>query len=304
MSNSIAAIVLTYNEELHIERCINSLRLLVDEIFVVDSFSSDRTVQMAKNLGAVVYQNEWKNQAVQINWGLDNLPIQSDWIIRIDADEFLTQELIAEIKSKILNLSQDITGIILKRRVYFMGQWIRWGGYYPIYLLRIWKRGMGKSEERWMDEHICLKGGKTIVLDNDFVDDNQNNITWWIDKHNNYATREAIEMLNIKYKFLLVEGLDTRNQKKTKIKKELKEKVYYKLPIFLRALIYFIYRYIIMLGFLDGKKGLIWHFLQGFWYRFLVDTKIYDIIRLSKKHNIEVKTIIEKKYKIKLNKES
>ncbi|WP_337873316.1 glycosyltransferase family 2 protein [Ignavibacterium sp.] len=297
---STTLIVLTYNEEKHIERCINSAKEVCSEIFIVDSFSTDNTMSIATKLGALVYQHQWLgNQAKQFNWGLENLPIKTEWVLRLDADEYLTPELVSEINQKLPELSEDITGVILKRRVYFMNRWIKHGSYYPTYLLRLWRFGSGKYEERWMDEHVKLDKGKTITFENDFVDDNLNNLTWWINKHNTYATREAIDLLNIKYKFSSVDGLIAELfETQDKRKRWFKEKLYIRIPPFIRPFFYFIYRYFFKLGFLDGVPGLIWHFLQGFWYRFLVDSKIYDIERRAKKENKTIPEVIKEHYGI------
>ena len=144
-----------------------------------------------------------------------------------------------------------------------------------------------------MDEHVKLEQGKTITFENDFVDDNLNNLTWWTNKHNNYATREAIDLLNIKYKFSSADGLNANlSEAQDKRKRWLKENLYTRLPLFIRPFLYFIYRYIFKLGFLDGIPGLIWHFLQGFWYRFLVDAKIYQIESLARSRKETISKII------------
>lgn len=299
-NNSISLIVLTYNEEKQIERCVNSAKDICDDIFVIDSFSTDNTKATVEKLGAKVYQHQWlDNHAKQFNWGLENLPIKTDWVIRLDADEYLLPELVNEIKEKLPKLEKDVTGVILKRRVYFMNRWIKHGGYYPTYLLRLWRFGSGKYEERWMDEHVKLDRGKTITFENDFIDDNLNNLTWWTNKHNHYATREAIDLLNIKYKFLKSDSIEAElSQQQDKRKRWFKEKLYTHIPLFFRPFLYFIYRYIFKLGFLDGIPGLIWHFLQGFWYRFLVDAKIYDIERRAKKENKSIPEVIRENYGI------
>ncbi|MBS4034991.1 MAG: glycosyltransferase family 2 protein [Ignavibacterium sp.] len=292
MSPSISIVILTFNEEHHLPRLLNSIKKLNACVFIIDSYSTDKTLKIAEELGAKVFQHKWmNNHAKQFNWGLENLQIETEWVLRLDADEYLTPELVSEINQKLPTLSKDITGVILKRRVYFMNRWIKHGGYYPTYLLRLWRYGSGKYEERWMDEHVKLDFGKTITFSNDFVDDNLNNLTWWTNKHNNYATREAIDLLNIKYNFSLASGLNAElSDAQDKRKRWLKEKIYTNIPLFVRPFFYFIYRYIFRLGFLDGKPGLIWHFLQGFWYRFLVDTKVFDIERRAKKG---IKTISE-----------
>jgi glycosyltransferase involved in cell wall biosynthesis len=299
---NLTSIILTFNEEQHLERCFNGLSDLTDEIFVIDSFSTDNTSKLAEYAGAKVYHHKWENNhARQFNWGLANLPIKTDWVLRLDADEYLTPELIREIEAKLPNLEEDVAGVILKRRVYFMDRWIKHGGYYPTYLLRLWRHGAGQYEERWMDEHVKLEKGRSVVFDNDFIDHNLNNLSWWTEKHNNYATREAIDLLNIKYKFLKKDGIESSLiSQQDKRKRWLKEKVYINIPLFLRPFFYFIYRYFIKLGFLDGIPGLIWHFLQGFWYRFLVDAKIYQIESLAKKENKTIPEIIYDHYGITL----
>jgi glycosyltransferase involved in cell wall biosynthesis len=296
--NQISLVILTYNEEKQISRCIKSVKDICADIFIIDSFSTDSTVKIAESLGVKVFQREWvNNHAKQFNWGLANLPIKTEWVLRLDADEYLTPELCNEINLKLPELSKDITGVIFKRRVYFMNRWIKHGGYYPTYLLRLWRFGSGKYEERWMDEHVKLTQGRTITFENDFVDDNLNNITWWTNKHNNYSTREAIDLLNIKYKFSSTIGIDANlSEAQDKRKRWFKENLYTNIPLFLRPSLYFIYRYIFKLGFLDGIPGLIWHFLQGFWYRFLVDAKIYDIERRAKKKNKTIPEVIKKHY--------
>ena len=299
---SVSLIILTFNEEKQIERCIKSASEIADQVFIIDSFSTDQTIRLAERLGAKVYQHEWEdNHAKQFNWGLDNLPIKTEWVFRLDADEYLLPELVEEIKEKLPSLEKDITGVFLNRRVFFMNKWIKHGGYYPTYLLRLWRYGSGKFEERWMDEHVKLELGRTITFENDFVDDNLNNLTWWINKHNNYSTREAVDLLNIKFKFsnrLSIDASISKDQDKRK--RWLKENLYSHIPLFLRPFFYFIYRYFFRLGFLDGKPGLIWHFLQGFWYRFLVDAKVYDIERRAKEENKTITEVIKENYGIEL----
>lgn len=300
MKLDLSVIILTYNEEKHIERCIKSLLPIAKNIFIIDSFSTDKTVEIAEKMGTKVFQHEWKNYATQFQWALDNCPINTEWVMRMDADEYILPELAEEIKEKLNKLNNDISGVYIKRRVYFKGKWIKHGSYYPIWLLRIWKYKYGKMEQRWMDEHIKLIKGNTIKFKNDLVDENLNNLTWWTNKHNNYATREAIDILNIIYEFIEYDEVPakffgTQEQRKRWLKKR-----YAKLPLFTRPFIYFIWRYIFKLGILDGQEGLIWHVLQGFWYRFLVDVKIYEINQTVKNENISIPEAIEKIYGIKL----
>ncbi len=300
MKQDISVIILTYNEEQHIERCIKSLLPFAKEIFLVDSFSTDKTVEIAENLGAKVYQNPWINYALQFQWGLDNCPISTEWVMRMDSDEYILPELQDEISSKMQNIQEDTSGIYIKRRVYFKDKWIKHGSYYPTWLLRIWRYKDGHIEQRWMDEHIKLTKGKTIQFDNDLVDDNLNDLTWWTTKHNNYATREAVDILNIIHEFINYDEVNSNFFGTQEERKRFLKKKYANLPLFTRPFIYFLWRYFIKLGFLDGKQGLIWHFLQGFWYRFLVDAKIYEIEKKSKDLNLSLKETLIQKYGFKL----
>ena len=296
MKQDISVIILTYNEELHIERCIKSLLPVVKEIFIIDSFSTDKTVEIAERLGAKVYQNPWINYALQFQWGLDNCPIETEWVMRMDSDEYILPELQNEISNKMQNIQEDTSGIYIKRRVYFKDKWIKHGSYYPTWLLRIWRYKDGHIEQRWMDEHIKLTKGKTIQFNNDLVDDNLNDLTWWTTKHNNYATREAVDILNIIHEFINYDEVNSNFFGTQEERKRFLKKKYANLPLFTRPFIYFLWRYFIKLGFLDGKQGLIWHFLQGFWYRFLVDAKIYEIEKKAKDSNLSLKETLIQKY--------
>jgi len=298
--NNLSIVILTFNEELHIERCIKSLLPIAKNIFIIDSYSTDDTVNIAKSLGAKVYKNPWKNYATQYQWGLDNCPIDTKWVMRMDADEYILPELVGEIKTKLPRLEDNISGVYIKRRVYFKDRWIKHGSYYPTCLLRIWKNSDGRMEQRWMDEHIKLSQGETVQFENDLVDDNLNDLTWWTTKHNNYATREAVDILNIIYEFLEYDEVPTKFCGTQEQRKRWLKKRYAKLPLFTRPFIYFMWRYIVKLGFLDRKQGLIWHFLQGFWYRFLVDAKVYEIEKKAKESGKSVKEVIESEYGMKL----
>ena len=279
MLTNLAVVILTYNEEMHIERAIQSVKDITSEIFVIDSGSKDNTVKLAQENGAVVIYHPFINQAKQFNWALDNAPITADWIMRLDADEVIEQDLVTEIQEKLPKLNSNIVGINLKRKHIFMGRWVRHGGRYPLILMRIWRTGYGRVEDRWMDEHVVISGGETVTFNGGFADHNLNDLTFFTDKHNKYATREAIEVLNQKYQLF---GRDESLNKETtsfqaSVKRIAKEKIYNKIPFTLAALSYFLYRYIFQLGFLDGRSGLVYHFLQGYWYRFLVGAKIMEL---------------------------
>jgi glycosyltransferase involved in cell wall biosynthesis len=279
----ISVIILTHNEELHIERCIKNLLPIVSRVFIVDSFSTDNTLAIAESLGAVVVQRPWKNYADQFQWGLDNFPINTEWVMRMDADEYLEPDLVAEITEKLPRLPSEISGIYLKRKHHFLGRWIKYGDRYPLVLLRIWRNKQAHIENRWMDEHIVLDSGKSIILDGDFVDDNLNNIGWFIAKHNNYASREMIDILNQKYKlFSQDKSIEVSDAGQAKLKRFIKDIIYNNLPLFVRPMLYFLYRYFLRLGIFDGKEGFAYHFMQGLWYRCLVDLKCLEAENLMK----------------------
>lgn len=272
----LSIIILTYNEELNLEDCLKSIQGWVDEIFIVDSFSTDKTLEIAKKYTGKIYQHTFETQSKQLQWALDTLPLSNEWIMRLDSDERLTEDVKKEINDVLNDPGRDINGIYLKLRVYFMGRWIRHGDYYPFLLLRIWRKGHGQIENRLMDEHIVVDG-ETVTLRNDFIEENRKDISFWIDKHNNYSTREVTQLLSGESDGEQVSVRGSLGGNKIQRKRWFKQNVYVKLPLFLRATLYFIYRYFFKLGFLDGKEGLIFHFLQGFWYRFLVDAKIYEM---------------------------
>lgn len=275
---NICVLVLTCNEEKHISRCIKSLLKITDKIFIIDSFSTDGTVDICKTLGAKVYQREWKNYADQFQWGLDNCPIDTDWIMRMDADEYIEQDLIEELPKALANAEPSQVGFYIRRKYFFLGKWVKHGAVYPLNLLRIWRAGQGRIENRWMDEHIVLDGGgMTSILTGHIVDDNLNNTRWWSEKHNKYADREMVDILDRKYGLFSVDdSLKSDEGSQAKFKRIFKEEFYNKLPIFVRPFLYFLYRYFVRLGFLDGVRGFAFHFFQGYWYRSLVDLRVYE----------------------------
>lgn len=273
----LTVLILTKNEEKNIAKCIRSFQGIARRFVIVDSFSTDRTVEIARSLGADVYEHAFENHAAQMNWGLEHTGIQTEWVMRMDADEELTPELVCEFEEKIPKLPVNITGVQLRRRIYFMNRWIRHGGVYPTILLRLFRTGHAVCEQRVMDEHMVLKDGDVICFKKDFIDKNTKSLEWWIGKHNWYSDREVADYLD---KQRQLESEDAIRPKlfgnQAERKRWLKYLLYYRTPLMRRAHWYFIYRYLIRLGFLDGKEGLAFHFLQGYWYRFLVDAKILE----------------------------
>jgi glycosyltransferase involved in cell wall biosynthesis len=275
--HSLTVIILTFNEEIHIRRCIASVATVATRIVVVDSGSTDHTRAIAAEHGAEVYENTFINYAKQFNWALDNTAIKTEWVMRLDADEYITPELAQMLPEALASAAAEVSGYTLNLRRVFMGKWLRHGALYPIRLLRVWKFGRGRCEDRWMDEHVAV-AGDVRHLNGDFADHNLNTLTWWTDKHNRYASREAVDLLNLEYGLWSREARNDGSMRgQTAVKRWVKENVYSALPGGMRALAYFLYRYIIRVGFLDGAAGTIFHVLQGFWYRYLVDAKVVEV---------------------------
>ena len=268
----LTAIILTLNEEKNIRDCITSIQSIAKRIVVVDSFSTDNTVEIAKEMGAEVIAHEFVNQAQQFIYAIDTLDIDTKWILRIDADERFTEKSAAELETLMTeHADDDVNGIVVRFEVSFMGKALRHGGIYPFRKMVVYKAGMGHMENRNMDEHIVLDEGRSIEMKNDCLHYDYKNLTAWIDKHNKYSNREVMDYLQPKEN---IENVALN--KSAKLKRFLKFKVYYKLPMGLRAKLYYWYRYYLKLGFLDGKAGKIFAVLQAYWYRFLVDAKIYE----------------------------
>ena len=269
MKLSLIVIILTYNESVHVERAIKNVSGWADKIIILDSYSDDDTAEKAKLLNVEVKQRKFDNYKNQREYAIEYVKSRAEWLFFLDADEYLTEELKLEIKEAIRR--PDIAGYYIPRRFIFMDKWIKWGGYYPTYLLRLFRPEQA-SIDRVINEHVTVLGDKAY-LQRDFVDHNLKGISSWIDKHNRYATYEAIDLLTFK-----------KNLKETCIaskktgKQWLRYKVWNKLPIItIRPAMYFIYRYFFRLGFLDGKEGFVYHFLQGFWFWFLIDLKYLEL---------------------------
>lgn len=290
---SLTVIILTKNESKHIRRALTSVRDVADRCIIVDSGSTDSTVQLALDMGASVLKNDWVNYANQFNWALDQLADDTDWVLRLDADEYLTDGLRREIKLKLPTLRPDVNGVYVSRRMNFLGKPVKRGGIFPTKVIRLFRSNRGKCEDRWMDEHIIIDG-KTARFEGEIIDDNLNSLTWWTDKHNGYASREVVDILNFEYKFNTFETIAEANSRgEDKKKRWIKERIYMRLPGGVRAFLYVIYRLFFRLGFFDSKEAIAFHVLQGFWYRYLVDMKLLDVKRHMAVHEIDVVTAIK-----------
>jgi glycosyltransferase involved in cell wall biosynthesis len=296
----LTAIVLTLNEGRHLPRCLESVKSIGGSVLVVDSFSTDDTLRIAESYGAKVVQHPFVNHALQFNWAFSQLDVSAEWVLRLDADEYLTPLLVSEILERLPFLGPQFDGVYCGRRMTFQGKLIRYGGVFPIRVLRLFRNGRGQCENRWMDEHIKVAGA-TEDFRGEIIDDNLQSLTWWTAKHNNYASREAVDLLNLKYHFMPHDSVAAlRKASQAGVKRWIKESVYARLPGGFRAFAYFFYRYIVRLGFLDGSSGTAFHLLQGFWYRYLVDAKIAEVERYMVVHRCDPIEAVQQVLEIKL----
>ena len=280
------AIILTLNEDIHLERCIKSLKPCFQKIYVVDSFSSDRTKMIAENLSVTFLENKFINHSDQFNWALTKIDNNTEWVLRIDADEYLTNSLIKEIKEDLPKLKRSIKGVFIKRNIVFQDKLIRFGTFKSTKIIRLFRFGFGKSDGRWMDEHISVKGN-LVTFKHKIIDHNLKPISWWISKHNAYANKEVFQLIKDEY-------LEKTNQaKKKSLKSFNKKSFYYKIPIIFRSFLFFIFRYFLCFGFLDGLRGFCFHFLQAFWYRLLIDIKYLEVKNKIKKGRLPLKEVIK-----------
>jgi len=293
----ITVIILTYNEERHIGRCLERLEALgAARVVVVDCGSTDSTQDISRKGGAEVVTHQWPgNQAAQFNWALDNLDITTQWVLRLDADEYLSPELTAEIQQRLPELPDNIAGITMRRGRMFQGKRLRHGIANIILMVRLFRFGKAHYEPRIMDEHLTVDGD-TVVFDNLFFDDNITPLADFIAKHDNYAAREAAMMVADEYGIAGLSG-DSAGAMADGVRAKRRNKgLYARMPRYWRALGYFIYRYIIRLGFLDGRAGFEWDFFQGLWYRMLVDAKIGEIHRATAGDPARVRAYLAARY--------
>jgi glycosyltransferase involved in cell wall biosynthesis len=277
-STRLAVVVLTYNEEANLPSCLGSLQGLEGSVFVVDSGSTDRTVEIARSFGATVISHPFENYAIQRNWAQSFLPSNAPWILHLDADERLTGELVAEINKTLSGPLTGVDGFLLRKRTLFLGRWIRHGGHYPSYHLRLFRRDKGQCEERLYDQHFITSG--TIKrLKNDYLDVICADLSTWTLRHRRWAELEAEQLINPDSgDEVIPDVFGNPIQRKRWFKS-----VYSQCPLFFRPFAYWSYRYIFRVGFLDGKEGLVFHFLQGFWFRFLVDALVFEQRKALKK---------------------
>ncbi len=280
--SDLTVVILTKDERLHIRRCLERLLPLEpSHILVIDCFSTDGTLEIVdcfsreKHIEIKVIGNEWPgSQAEQFNWTIDHCGIDTEWVLRIDADEYLTQEAIQEVKETLPSLPESVSALTFPLARTWMQKPVS-HGVGTVILTRLFRRGKARYGVRLMDEHLEVDG-EIHSLKHPLVDDNLNDLEWWTKKHLNYALREALDLLRMEYAPAAEE--DARLNANASAKRMKKSK-YARLPLFWRSFAYFLYRYVLKGGFLDGRAGFTWNFFQGWWYRAMVDARIVEIKR-------------------------
>ncbi len=273
---NLTIILLTFNEEGRVEACLQSVEGIDAPVFAVDSFSTDRTRAILEACGAHVVQHVFEGYAKQRNWAQANNPFHSDWVLHLDADERLTPELRRWLIRDFPQLAPSCDGFMFSRRTVFLGRWIRHGGHYPSYHLRLFRAALGRCETKAYDQHFLVNGRTRIVPNADIIDVVARSLTDFVASHNRWSSLEAAEMLSGTFSEEVVRPTLTGNP--IGRRRWLKSKMFGRAPLFARSFAYFVYRYVFRLGFLDGREGLIFHVLQGFWFRFLVDAKYHEIL--------------------------
>jgi len=263
-------IVLTFNSEETLRATLESARRVSQDIFVVDSFSEDGTVELAQSLGATVVQHPFEHYGAQRNWAIENLPIKRPWQLHLDADECMDDVMVAAILA--LPEASEHAGYFLARFVRFLGRTLRHGGMNPTWHLRLFRTGVGLCEDRKYDQHFLLRSGTSDKLPGEMVDDIRMPLTEWTARHNRWADGEVAELnLSESEGRLRPDVFGNPAQRKRFMRQK-----YNRLPLFIRPFALFIYRFVFRFGFLDGTEGFIFWVLQTFWFRFLVDAKIWE----------------------------
>lgn len=274
----VTCLILTKNEELHLDRCLERVAPFVARTVIIDSFSTDRTLDIARAHGAEILQHPFSNHAAQFNWGMGQAKIGTAWTLRLDADEYLDTHALEAMRQVVETAAPDVGAVAFRRGVVFRGVRIAHGGIGEVMLTRLWRTGQARLEARWMDEHVEVTSGCTIDEPRGaIIDETRKDLHWFTAKHNDYATRQMVQ-------HLLAErgeggAADAHLNAHAAAKRALRERLYIPAPLHVRALLYFLWRYFLKRGWRDGREGLPYHGLQGLWNFMLVDLKLAEARR-------------------------
>jgi glycosyltransferase involved in cell wall biosynthesis len=276
----ISIMIPIFNEAHHLPKLINNLKTLTPNIFIVDSQSTDESIDIAINQGCKVFQwnppgESWveSNFADKLNWGIALNPFNSEWIMRVDADELIDPDLAKEINSFInTNTSAQFDACSIKKNFFYLGKHIKFGGYSNKFETRLFRaNNIIRFENRRLDERVI--GMQALRVMSGAINERSNtSVQHWFQKHVHYSRAEARMFLFEKRSPNQLSQLN----KSIRIKRFLIENLFNRVPLFIRAFAYFLYRYFFLLGFLDGRRGFLFHFSHAFIYRFIVDMLIFE----------------------------
>lgn len=281
MNKNFSFIILTFNEEQHLPRLLKSIKGLEADVHVLDSGSTDQTLAICEQFGAIVKTNAFENHPKQWDFALKNFSITTPWIIGLDADQIVEPDLYQKLLTFNSSNYEAVDGIYFNRKNIFKGKWIKHGGYYPKYMLKMFRNGEGYSDTNENMDHRFIVPGKTVVWkDGHILEENlkENSISFWIAKHNKYSdliAQEEIERLkNLRFQTIKPKLFGAPDERVAYLKS-----IWWRLPRGFRPACYYIYRMTFKLGFLDGKTGMLFHFMQAFWFRLIVDVKIAELLK-------------------------
>jgi len=274
----------TRNEEVNIERSLASVHGFADQVFVIDSESEDRTVEIARRYADEVRSLPYEHGRIIpwiFQWGLDNLPIRNEWVLILEADQALTPALRAELAALFARPEIREDGFYIRRRQIFRGKPLRFGGYGGKVLLKLFRRGRGELDPVEQDTRVYVRGAvgrlRAPLEEHNLKEDA---ILFYLQKHLRYAeafAREELERRRRHLPWKLKPRLfGTPDERVLWLKTR-----YYRMPLFVRPVLYFLYRYFFLLGILDGKTGFLFHFLQAFWFRLVVDVRLEELLKES-----------------------
>ena len=275
----VTLLVTTRNEAANIEKCLRSAHLFVDQIFVIDSDSDDKTVNISRQYAEVVNLPYDHSKIIPwiYQWGLDNLPIRNEWVMILEADQMLTTDLKLELERLFASPCIRESGFYVRRRQVFRGRTLRFGGYGSKFMLKLFRRDAGELDPEETDTRVYVKG-QVGRLKSSIVEENrkEDDILFYLQKHVRYAdafAREEHRRRETGFKWKQQPRLfGTPDQRVLWLKQ-----MFFGLPLYLRPFVYFFYRYFILLGFLDGKQGAIFHFMQAFWFRLVWDIRLEEL---------------------------
>ena len=277
----LSVLVTTRNEEANVERCLRSVYGFADQIFVLDSESTDRTVEISRRYAEVHTLAYDHGRIIPwiFQWGLDNLPLRNDWVLILEADQAVTPGLKEEIAALLARPDVQEDGFYIRRRQIFRGKPLRFGGYGSKVLLKLFRRSRSELDPVEQDTRVYVRGplGRLRAPLEEW-NLKEDSILFYLQKHLRYAEAFAQEELDRRRRNLPWKTTPRLFGTPDERVLWLKDR-YYRMPLFVRPTLYFLYRYFFLLGILDGKTGFVFTFLQAFWFRLIVDIRLEELLK-------------------------